>query len=57
MNQPSDGHAPDASDAPRSRLVLSRPKPDETVEEFSARFFAEILQAGRLEQLPDAGRD
>jgi hypothetical protein len=57
MNEPSEGHAPNALDAPRSRPVLSRPEPDETVEEFSARFLAEILHAHRLQEQADVDRD
>jgi hypothetical protein len=57
MNEPFEGHAPDASDAPRSRPVLSRPEPGETVEEFSARFLAEILHAHRLQKQSDVSRD
>jgi hypothetical protein len=57
MNEPFEGHAPDASDAPRSRPVLSRPEPGETVEEFSARFLAEILHAHRLQEQSDVSRD
>ncbi len=57
MTEPSEDHTPDASDAPRSRPVLSRPEPNETVEEFSARFSAEILHAQRLQEQPEADRD
>jgi hypothetical protein len=51
MNEPSDGSqtdVPGASDAPVTRRpVLARPHPNETVEEFSARLFAELLEAVR----------
>jgi hypothetical protein len=50
MTEPCDGHAPDVSDAPRSRPVLSRPEPDETMEQFSARFYAELLDAQRPQE-------
>jgi hypothetical protein len=58
MNEPSDASQsdlPGASDAPATRrLVLARPHPDETVEEFSARFFAELLDAQRPHEPSDS---
>jgi len=57
MNEPAEDHTPDASDAPGSRPVWSRPEPDETVDEFTERFLAEMLQAHRLQERSDAARD
>jgi len=62
MNQPSDNDRPDAagaSVAPNRRLLaLGRPHPDETNEEFAARFLAQLLEAQRsLQQQPGSDGD
>lgn len=55
MTGPTSGDQPDATS--RDPLVLARPHPNETVEEFSARFLAEILEAQQSQEEPRSDGD
>lgn len=61
MTEPTGADQSDVSDganAPARRLVtLARPHPNESVEEFSARFLAEIRDAQQAQKSPGSDRD